>query len=342
MAAARPRPVLVEFHVQHPVHRLDRPVRPDRLERPCRIHRKRRDEEARLRCRFAGLLVVGLAFDHAGAAQALPGRPVLKPVDLRGLPARACHHLSARAVHGPGRGEGLVEGRIEHEGADFLVHGRLVSLERDDIVAPAFDDLSHVLLLASGRVDRDEASFQKECFEQVRNGCDFVGLLVGPDLREHDLVLPGKSAHDARPAAVFAERAAQDLAVECQRVAGQIDDAPRPGQDRRVEALRVEVLEHVTELVVARDAVSQRQESLQEPALLPSEERIVGVARRPADHRADDDREHFPEREFRAAGDPEVGYAPERVDQWDAAFRCGGGGFRLHGSGKKALTCEIL
>ena len=29
------------------------------------------------------------------------------------------------------------------------------------MVAPAFDNLSHVLLLASGRVDRDEASLER-------------------------------------------------------------------------------------------------------------------------------------------------------------------------------------
>ena len=61
----RPRPVLVEVHVERLVHRLDTPVRAYRLERAFRVDRQRRDEEPRLACRFPRALVVHDGLDHA-------------------------------------------------------------------------------------------------------------------------------------------------------------------------------------------------------------------------------------------------------------------------------------
>ena len=70
--------------------------------------------------------------------------------------------------------------------ADAIVELTLILLHRQHIVSPAVCDLLGNLPLAAhgpiwSRVDGNDAAVQVQHFQQLGNGGDFIGLLLGPD-----------------------------------------------------------------------------------------------------------------------------------------------------------------
>jgi hypothetical protein len=74
------------------------------------------------------------------------------------------------------------------------MQARLITFQRQHVVAALLDDLLGDLALAVERVHGNDAALERQHLRQSWYGGDLIGLSVGGDLRQHQAVLaaPGR------------------------------------------------------------------------------------------------------------------------------------------------------
>ena len=111
-----------------------------------------------------------------------------------------------------------------------------VALERDQVVRELRDDPPDDLALAPRGVDRDDAAHEVERVDQLRDGRDLVGLLVGLDLPDDDALVRRVGADDAGLLAGRGARPPDALAVDVDPVAvRELEERVDPRQEAEVE-----------------------------------------------------------------------------------------------------------
>jgi hypothetical protein len=262
------------------------------------------EEGASFAARRAGDRALGL--DHPDAAQPRPARAggeVGDGLRLADRPAAARLDAAVPLLRRlpPVVGDPLEPVRlgVGESGLDRLLGRRLVALEGQDVVAPVVDDLLGDRRLAAHGVERDDAAFQRQQAQQLRQGDDLVRLVVDLDLAQDQPVVgrPGADEVDGRLAVGPVVRAAQRLAVMRHDPAGRqpargaSGHRQDPAEEAALEPLGVERREDAPEGVVRWDAVGERQEGAQ-PGELGAPERVhVGPPLRAADDGAQRDRD---------------------------------------------------
>ena len=160
---------------------------------------------------------------------------------------------------------------------------------------------------AAHGVEGDDAAGQFQAAQELGHGGDFVALLCGAQLAEHEPVARGPRADQMDWAAARPATAAQGLAVEGDDFAGQRHaQALRPGGEGLGELRRIQRGEDPPEGVVAGDAMRQCEQSLQPVTLRMAELFHVHEALGTAEQRADRDDQDVVERMAFGARDARV------------------------------------
>src|SRR4051812_49625428 len=180
VAGPQPGEVVLEHHVQDPVQAvLDPPAAAHRAGEGGGVEAGRAQVVAPLPLDLAA--APGPALDHADHGEAGEG-DLARVAPVREQPG----HLVADgvaadldpAVVAVGRLEGVerTRRRVGEEGFDIREGGRAVRLQgREIIAAPAQDGLGDRALGAGG-VDRHQGAFQRQAFQERRDGGDLVRL----------------------------------------------------------------------------------------------------------------------------------------------------------------------
>ena len=106
--------------------------------------------------------------------------------------------------------------RIVEEGSDVVVQRALIALQRHGVVAALRDDLAGDAALAVERVHGHDRPLEAQQSQQLGYGGDLVGLGVGGDLPQHQLLIAaaGRDHVQRRLAARLVERSPHHLAVD--------------------------------------------------------------------------------------------------------------------------------
>src|SRR5262249_37433168 len=149
---------------------------------------------------------------------------------------------------------------------DRLVELGLVVLDREQVVAAAFDNRARDLRLAARGVDGHEAAFEMKEREQAGNRLDLVRVVRGRDLPKDDTICSAPCADHADEASTagFVERASQGFAIDGHdTLIRGFGNTSHPAGKKSLERRRVELRENATQRVVRRDAIGQLDEALE-------------------------------------------------------------------------------
>ena len=240
-----------------------------------------------------------MAYHPDGGFQLRPyplGVPVVQAVLIGNDPAFPAFHPSVSLVPGlsvvigrPVKAQGL---GAREQVLNALVQLALVFLHRQHIVSPALGDLLGDLSLAAHGVDGDDAAIQVQHLQQLGNGGDLVGFLVGLHLAQGQVLLGGPGADPVDgpllPRTVIGPSGR--LAVNSHHLARQqLGDGLGPGYEAILQLHWVQPGEDGAEGVVRGDAVGQFQEGLKPLALALAEEFDVNPGISPTDGGANGD-----------------------------------------------------
>src|SRR3954470_7750972 len=168
------------------------------------------------------------------------------------------------------------------------VRQRMITLERQQVVASARQDLFGGRGLAAHRIQRHDAVLQGELVQQRRNGGDLVRLTIDAALAQHQALLTGPGAHQVqwRLLASMVERASQRLAINGDHLALKAGhERAGPGGEAGLKGVGVDEHEHPPERVVRGNAVRQRQERPEPGQLTAAIQRDVAPAFSTGNHR---------------------------------------------------------
>ena len=116
------------------------------------------------------------------------GSQVVQAVRVSNNPAFPPFDASVALVLGPGvvMGDSLEAVLFRHleKLPEVILQPTLVVLYLQHIVSPAFHNLLRYLPLTPHGIDGHDAPLERQEFQQLGNGGDFVGLLLGPDLAQ--------------------------------------------------------------------------------------------------------------------------------------------------------------
>jgi len=101
----------------------------------------------------------------------------------------------------------------------MLQDGRLILLDRDDIVAPAVYDFFAEIPLAKHGVARDDLAAYRQDAQQFQGGFVFVGAGINPHLRDHCRDVRRVGRQQVHAGHLVAGAASQGLAVQGDGVA---------------------------------------------------------------------------------------------------------------------------
>src|SRR5262245_59667366 len=230
-----------------------------------------------------------LLVSHPPRAPHLHHRLEIDPLLCRAQPLRLVqHHVDAflvapmallltdeQVVPDPLQvdGQGILE-----RGLDVGVQGRLVVLDRQQVVAACVPDLLGNGFLAADGGDADQRPVQVQQLQQLRYGHDLIALVANGDLGQAQAVLGGPGADQVQGGAVGPAAAAYGLAVDRNMKEAQgITDGVDPAGEAVLEGQRVQRREDSVEGVMRRRAVRQRQTDGPQPGLLGAAEAGDGI-----------------------------------------------------------------
>src|SRR4051812_34466669 len=168
------------------------------------------------------------------------------------------------------------------------VRQRMISLERQQVVASARQDLFGDRGLAAHRIQRHDAVLQGELVQQRRNGGNLVRLAIDAALAQHQALLTGPGAHQVqgRLLASMVERAPQRLAINGDHLALKAGhERADPGREPGLKGVGIDEHEHAPERVVRGNAVRQLQERPEPGQLTAAIQRDVAPAFSTGNHR---------------------------------------------------------
>ena len=160
--------------------------------------------------------------------------------------------------------EGAI-GRLLKEQGDIIMEPFLIVFDLDDIIGLCMDNRLSDFFLAPHGVKRDNSTPQIQDFYQFRDGGDFVGLVIGLELAQHqaDIRSPGADQVYGGFAVGLIAGAAQGLAIDGDGFALKgCGKLPGPAGEEIMEPLGIKLGKETAEGVVGRDAVWQFQEFL--------------------------------------------------------------------------------
>ena len=210
------------------------------------------------------------------------GVQIIQAVRRRDGPAFPPFHPSVSLVHGPCiivrhpvKTPGL--GSLEQV-SDALMQPALVLLHRQHVVGPARYDLLGDLPLAAHGVDGHDAAIQVQHLQQLWDGGDLIGLLLGLDLAQGQVILRGPGADQVYgplvPRRIIGPSGR--LAVNGHHLTRQqLGDGLGPGYEAILQLHWVQAGEHIAKGVVGWDTVGQFQEGLKPGQLALAEEFYV-------------------------------------------------------------------
>jgi len=171
--------------------------------------------------------------------------------------------------------------------------GRAVGLERQEVIAAAFENFLGDCRLRADRVDGDQRAAQRQAFEQQRNGNDLVRLAAHRFLSEHQPLPARPGGHQMQrfAALVAGMRAPRRLAVDRDDIGIAGAQSLDPGRKAALEQVGINRPDHLAQRVVARDAVHKRPQAAQkrQMALAPQRhlDKIIGPGQRRAQKQAE-------------------------------------------------------
>jgi hypothetical protein len=150
------------------------------------------------------------------------------------------------------RGEFIGRGLLE-TGGDLLQQGRLIGLDRQEIVAAAGADRGRHRRIAGDRVDRHQRPVEGERIEQVGDRGTLVFFLVHRLLCQHQALAggPGRDQMQGAAAARAVLRAARGLAVDRDEIGSVRPQTPRPVGKAGLKQLRIDPVHHHPQPVLA-------------------------------------------------------------------------------------------
>src|SRR5262249_15899230 len=104
--------------------------------------------------------------------------------------------------------------RLVKRGLDVGVQGRLVVLDRQQVVTACVPDLLGYGFLAADGVDADQRPVQVQQLQQLRDSHDLIALVLDGDLGQAQAVLGRPGADQVQSGAVGPAAAANGLAVD--------------------------------------------------------------------------------------------------------------------------------
>ena len=137
----------------------------------------------------------------------------------------------------------------------------MMASSRQQVVAALVDDLSGDLLLAAHGINADQKAFHVQCFEQFRNGGDFVALLLDALLTKDNAQIGGERTDDMGWSASPLGRAANRLAIgrHLPRWRSGRYDLTHPAAKEGFELLGIKCPEQTIKGRRRRDTILQRQ-----------------------------------------------------------------------------------
>ena len=135
------------------------------------------------------------------------------------------------------------EDAVLEEAPHLMVEDGVVLLQREHVVRVLPDDVGCDGLLASHRVDGDDAPCEVQDSQQLRDGRDLIGLVARPNLPEDQLVgrRPGIDEVDGAAIPGTVHTAASRLAIDGDDLTlDALDDGADPRHEAARERLRVQ------------------------------------------------------------------------------------------------------
>jgi len=320
-SGAQARKVLLEGDVERPVEAVfDGPVALDGVGAGWGVERARDDVEALLAGDPAPVLDCGLDLGGGGEAGEArrAGVGVVGVQPSGDVGDAGCSGLDAAAalVDG-GRHVQLGGGRGVEIGPQFGVQGRLVGLDRQEVVGTGGGDRLGGGRVAAHGVDGDQRALQVEPLQQRRDGPDLVGLVLHRLLAQHQPAPGGEGGDQVQrvsaPGVVVA--APHALAVDGHKVGAIGKGLLDPGQKAGGEQRPIHPVHQRRHPVGAGNAMVVGREATQEVQvrLAPGDDVLVVVTVR---HRpAHGQEQHFLERVGHLPGLARVAEGGELVQQ---------------------------
>ena len=176
--------------------------------------------------------------------------------------------------------------------------GRLVILERKQVIGAGVDDLLGDRRIAGDGVDGNQGAVEVELFQQLRDNDDLIGFLVDGLLAENQLGVGGEGREEMqRPLVGVAIMAApRGFAVNGHEIGAPRPSLRHPGAKRRREHLRIEPVHQGAQPIRAGHAKMEFAKPAQEVEVgfSPIDDVLVVVAI--GDGGADDQEQHLPQR----------------------------------------------
>ena len=172
-------------------------------------------------------------------------------------------------------------------------HGRLIALEREQVVPALVADELGNGHLTPHRIDADQTVGDVEDSEEFGDGGDLIGFAIDLDLAEEQVLVDRPGIDEVDGAVLLAVVAPlEGLAIDGEVLAGQAPQQPRhPRPEPLLHLIGVQSCEHPAEGVVAGGSVRQRQVPTKPVLARPGERRHLHPAVRTTHHRQQRDHE---------------------------------------------------